>query len=185
MLRDQQRLAEEQRDALERRHRALLQEVKQLLSAAEEGGEAVLAVRRAVLEYELGVNHTDTEELSAGEEHLQRCTQLLEPHRLSPDCVSLYIQAQVGWGGRRGVRGAERGLVRAVPGALCSGLPRDPGRSPVRNGAAPLAVINTAALAFRSCREESFTGGGCWRGLFCFEAPADAAGRAVSEMCSR
>lgn len=79
--------------------RALLQEVKQLLSAAEEGGEArLLAVRRAVLEYELGVNHTDTEELSAGEEHLQRCTQLLEPHRLSPDCVSLYIQAQVGWG---------------------------------------------------------------------------------------
>uniref|UniRef100_A0A8C5NQ97 KIF-binding protein n=1 Tax=Junco hyemalis TaxID=40217 RepID=A0A8C5NQ97_JUNHY len=74
--------------------RALLQEVKQLLSAAEEGGEAVLAVRRAVLEYELGVNHTDTEELSAGDEHLQRCTQLLEPHRLSPDCVSLYIQAQ-------------------------------------------------------------------------------------------
>lgn len=86
--------------------RALLQEVKQLLSAAEEGGEAVLAVRRAVLEYELGVNHTDTEELSAGEEHLQRCTQLLEPHRLSPDCVSLYIQAQVRWGGRRGGRGA-------------------------------------------------------------------------------
>lgn len=80
--------------------RALLQEVKQLLSAAEEGDEArLLAVRRAVLEYELGVNHTDTEELSAGEEHLQRCTQLLEPHRLSPDCVSLYIQAQVGWGG--------------------------------------------------------------------------------------
>lgn len=85
--------------------RALLQEVKQLLSAAEEGNEArLLAVRRAVLEYELGVNHTDTEELSAGEEHLQRCMQLLEPHRLSPDCVSLYIQAQVGWGceGRRG-----------------------------------------------------------------------------------
>lgn len=79
--------------------RALLQEVKQQLSAAEEGGEArLLAVRRAVLEYELGVNHTDTEELSAGEEHLQRCTQLLQPHRLSPDCVSLYIQAQVGRG---------------------------------------------------------------------------------------
>ncbi|XP_062467663.1 KIF-binding protein isoform X2 [Pezoporus occidentalis] len=77
--------------------RALLQEVKQLLSAAEEGDEArLLAVRRAVLEYELGVNHTDTEELSAGEEHLQRCMQLLEPHRLSPDCVSLYIQAQDG-----------------------------------------------------------------------------------------
>lgn len=79
--------------------RALLQEVKQQLSAAEDCCEArLLAVRRAVLEYELGVNHTDTEELSAGEEHLQRCTQLLEPHRLSRDCVSLYIQAQVGGG---------------------------------------------------------------------------------------
>lgn len=154
--------------------RALLQEVKQLLSAAEEGGEAVLAVRRAVLEYELGVNHTDTEELSAGEEHLQRCTQLLEPHRLSPDCVSLYIQAQVGRGGRRGcpwggrLRRSGALCLRAVPGGLCSGLRRDPGQSRVLTGAARLTIINTASLAFSSCWKESFTGGGCWSGALLF-----------------
>lgn len=113
--------------------RALLQEVKQLLSAAEEGGEAVLAVRRAVLEYELGVNHTDTEELSAGDEHLQRCTQLLEPHRLSPDCVSLYIQAQVGCGGRGGCPG--RGSGRAGPGLR--GLGRRSRASLILTGTAP------------------------------------------------
>ncbi|XP_019394057.1 PREDICTED: KIF1-binding protein [Crocodylus porosus] len=79
--------------------RQLLQEIKQLLGpeeAAEAGAAAaeLRAVRLAALEYELGVNHTETEELSAGEEHLLKCTRLLEPRRLSRACVSLYIQAQ-------------------------------------------------------------------------------------------
>ncbi|NXN98724.1 KBP protein, partial [Rhinopomastus cyanomelas] len=95
--------------------RALLQEVKQLLSVAEEDDGAQLrAVRQAVLEYELGVNHTDTEELSAGEEHLQRCTQLLEPHRLSPDCVSLYILAQ----NNLGILWSERGEIKTAQTCL-------------------------------------------------------------------
>ncbi|XP_023578892.1 KIF1-binding protein, partial [Octodon degus] len=49
----------------------------------------------AVLEFHLGVNHIDTEELSAGEEHLAKCLRLLRPYKLSPGCVSLSIQAQV------------------------------------------------------------------------------------------
>lgn len=90
--------------------RELLEGLKQLLGAGEAGeaegargpgeeeGEGEgrrRAVRLAVVEYELGVNHTDTQECSAGEEHLAKCLQLLERHRFSRECVSLYIQAQV------------------------------------------------------------------------------------------
>uniref|UniRef100_A0A8C9I2F7 KIF-binding protein n=1 Tax=Piliocolobus tephrosceles TaxID=591936 RepID=A0A8C9I2F7_9PRIM len=61
-----------------------------------EGPVAQRAVRLAVIEFHLGVNHIDTEELSAGEEHLVKCLRLLRRYRLSHDCISLYIQAQVG-----------------------------------------------------------------------------------------
>lgn len=60
-----------------------------------EGPVARRAVRLAVIEFHLGVNHIDTEELSAGEEHLVKCLRLVRKYRLSQDCVSLYIQAQV------------------------------------------------------------------------------------------
>lgn len=60
-----------------------------------EGPVAQGAVRLAVIEFHLGLNHIDTEELSAGEEHLMKCLRLVRKYRLSPDCVSLYIQAQV------------------------------------------------------------------------------------------
>ncbi|EDL32089.1 RIKEN cDNA 2510003E04, isoform CRA_c [Mus musculus] len=70
----------------------------QALGAGEpreaEGPGAQRALRLAVVEFHLGVNHIDTEELSAGEEHLVRCLSLLRPYRLSLGCVSLYIQAQ-------------------------------------------------------------------------------------------
>uniref|UniRef100_A0A8C2L8Z8 KIF-binding protein n=1 Tax=Cricetulus griseus TaxID=10029 RepID=A0A8C2L8Z8_CRIGR len=70
----------------------------QALGAAEprdaEGPGEQRALRLAVIEFHLGVNHIDTEELSAGEEHLVRCLSLLRPFRLSLGCVSLYIQAQ-------------------------------------------------------------------------------------------
>ncbi|XP_023393621.1 KIF1-binding protein [Pteropus vampyrus] len=59
-----------------------------------EGPNAQGAVRLAVIEFYLGVNHIDTEELSAGEEHLVKCLRLLRKYRLSQDCVSLYILAQ-------------------------------------------------------------------------------------------
>ncbi|KAI2556017.1 kinesin family binding protein [Homo sapiens] len=62
-----------------------------------EGPVAQRAVRLAVIEFHLGVNHIDTEELSAGEEHLVKCLRLLRRYRLSHDCISLCIQAQR-WG---------------------------------------------------------------------------------------
>ncbi|XP_034631886.1 KIF-binding protein isoform X1 [Trachemys scripta elegans] len=99
--------------------RELLEEIRQLLGSEEaaeaEGAPAVeaaalRAVRLAVVEYELGVNHTETEELSAGEEHLLKCTRLLERHRLSRDCVSLYIQAQ----NNLGILWSERGEIKTA-----------------------------------------------------------------------
>ncbi|KAK2098540.1 hypothetical protein P7K49_023991 [Saguinus oedipus] len=60
-----------------------------------EGPVGQRAVRLAVIEFHLGVNHIDTEELSAGEEHLVKCLRLLRRYRLSHDCISLCIQAQI------------------------------------------------------------------------------------------
>ncbi|XP_069609507.1 KIF-binding protein isoform X1 [Ranitomeya imitator] len=95
------------------RARELLREVRALLapgaeeesgrqggSQGDEGDEEeedhgrLQAARLAVIEFRLGVNHTVTEELSAGEEHLVKAVRLLERSRMSPDCVSIYVQAQ-------------------------------------------------------------------------------------------
>ncbi|XP_061522788.1 KIF-binding protein [Phycodurus eques] len=60
--------------------------------------------RLAAVEYYLGVNHVDTEELSAGQEHLMNCMKLLEKCRVSTENVSLFIHVrnQLGilWAGR-------------------------------------------------------------------------------------
>lgn len=62
------------------------------------------AARLGAVEYYLGVNHVDTEELSAGQEHLMNCMKLLERCRVSPENVSLFIHVrnQLGilWAGR-------------------------------------------------------------------------------------
>lgn len=91
---------------------------------AVEGPVAQGAVRLAVIEFHLGLNHLDTEELSAGEEHLMKCLRLVRRYRLAPDCVSLYIQAQVRGGPLPGRGAAGRGRPRAhVPGhSLSHGL---------------------------------------------------------------
>nr|XP_057945036.1 KIF-binding protein [Doryrhamphus excisus] len=60
--------------------------------------------RLAAVEYYLGVNHVDTEELSAGQEHLMNCMKLLERCRVATESVSLFIHVrnQLGilWAGR-------------------------------------------------------------------------------------
>ncbi|XP_056386287.1 KIF-binding protein isoform X2 [Hyla sarda] len=104
------------------RARELLREVRALLGpgAEEESGEGqagsqeddgdegrLLAARLAVIEFRLGVNHTETEEMSAGEEHLVKGVRLLERYRLSHDCVSTYIQAQ----NNLGILWADRGEI--------------------------------------------------------------------------
>nr|XP_020445659.1 KIF1-binding protein [Monopterus albus] len=62
------------------------------------------AARLGAVEYYLGVNHVDTEELSAGQEHMMNCVKLLERCRVSSENVSLFIHVrnQLGilWAGR-------------------------------------------------------------------------------------
>lgn len=53
------------------------------------------AAKLGAVEYYLGVNHVDTEELSAGQEHLMNCMKLLERCRVSPENVSLFIHVRV------------------------------------------------------------------------------------------
>lgn len=53
------------------------------------------AAKLAAVEYYLGVNHVDTEELSAGQEHLMNCMKLLERCRVSSENVSLFIHFRV------------------------------------------------------------------------------------------
>ncbi|XP_014916570.1 KIF-binding protein [Poecilia latipinna] len=62
------------------------------------------AAKLGAVEYYLGVNHVDTEELSAGQEHLMNCMKMLEKCRVSSENVSLFIHVrnQLGilWAGR-------------------------------------------------------------------------------------
>ncbi|CAJ1048859.1 KIF-binding protein [Xyrichtys novacula] len=66
--------------------------------------EGQRAAKLGAVEYYLGVNHVDTEELSAGQEHLMNCLKQLETCRVSPENVSLFIHVrnQLGilWAGR-------------------------------------------------------------------------------------
>lgn len=56
---------------------------------------AMLTAKLAAVEYYLGVNHAETEELSAGHEHLMNCVILLERCRVSSENVSLSIHVRV------------------------------------------------------------------------------------------
>lgn len=53
------------------------------------------AAKLGAVDYYLGVNHVDTEELSAGQEHLMNCMKLLERCRVSSENVSLFIHVRV------------------------------------------------------------------------------------------
>lgn len=55
------------------------------------------SARLAVLEYHLGVNHIETEELSAGEQHLMTCMKLIDKCTTTRQNVSLFIQSRVNY----------------------------------------------------------------------------------------
>ncbi|XP_051508044.1 KIF-binding protein [Myxocyprinus asiaticus] len=73
-------------------------------ACAEDSPAGLRAARLAVLQYYLGVNHIETEELSAGEQHLMNCMTLIDKCSITRENVSLFIQArnQLGilWAGR-------------------------------------------------------------------------------------
>ncbi|MBN3295770.1 KBP protein, partial [Amia calva] len=75
------------------------------------------AARLGVIEYHLGVNHVETEELSAGEEHLMNCIKLLDKYTISQENISVFIQArnQLGilWAGRDEIEKAQAFLETA------------------------------------------------------------------------
>ncbi|XP_053307035.1 KIF-binding protein [Spea bombifrons] len=83
------------------------QQAEERLEGAAGDEERLMAARLAVIEFRLGVNHTETEEMSAGEEHLVRTGKILEPYRLTEECVSVYIQAQ----NNLGILWADRGEI--------------------------------------------------------------------------
>ncbi|KAM4608041.1 KIF-binding protein [Discoglossus pictus] len=97
--------------------RELLREVRAGLGPREEeeaghreqgqAEDVLLAVRRGVIEYRLGLNHTETEEMSAGEEHLVRAGKELERYRGTQEGVSVYVQAQ----NNLGILWADRGEI--------------------------------------------------------------------------
>lgn len=53
------------------------------------------AAKLGVIDYYLGVNHIETEELPAGEEYLMNCVKLLEECTVTRENVSLFIQVRV------------------------------------------------------------------------------------------
>uniref|UniRef100_A0A8C2WRN5 KIF-binding protein n=1 Tax=Cyclopterus lumpus TaxID=8103 RepID=A0A8C2WRN5_CYCLU len=78
--------------------RELLREIYCTLKSFEGfSGDSPAGLRAAKLgavEYYLGVNHVDTEELSAGQEHLMNCMKLLERCSVSSENVSLFIHVR-------------------------------------------------------------------------------------------
>ncbi|XP_029001027.1 KIF-binding protein [Betta splendens] len=75
------------------------------------------AAKLGAVEYYLGVNHVDTEELSAGQEHLTNCMKLLDRCGVSSQNVSLFIHVrnQLGilWAGREEMETAQGYLETA------------------------------------------------------------------------
>lgn len=53
------------------------------------------AAKLGVIDYYLGVNHIETEELPAGEEHLMNCMKLLDECSVTRENVTLIIQVRV------------------------------------------------------------------------------------------
>ncbi|KAI5617449.1 KIF1-binding protein-like, partial [Silurus asotus] len=75
------------------------------------------AAKLGVIDYHLGVNHIETEELSAGEEYLMNCVKLLDKCTVTRENVSLFIQVgnQLGilWAGRDETEKAQGFLEKA------------------------------------------------------------------------
>lgn len=80
----------------------------------------VLTARLAAVEYYLGVNHAETEELSAGHEHLMNCVMLLERCRVSSENVSLSIHVRVRWDISRLKEGWFSCLLGALRCSVCA-----------------------------------------------------------------
>lgn len=74
--------------------RELLQELKNKIEhSIEDHPSEELVLLSCCLQYHLGLNYIETEEISSGEEHLVRCNERLSEHRSDHRCVAVAIAA--------------------------------------------------------------------------------------------
>ncbi|RXN01782.1 KIF1-binding protein-like [Acipenser ruthenus] len=89
-------------------------QVEQQIAAGGDSPAGLSAARLGVIEYQLGLNHTETEELSAGEEHLMNCIRLMDKYEVTQENISLFIQSR----NQIGVLWAGRGEIETAQGFL-------------------------------------------------------------------
>lgn len=108
-------------------------QVEQQIAAGGDSPTGLSAARLGVIEYQLGVNHTETEELSAGEEHLMNCIRLMDKYEVTQENISLFIQSrnQIGvlWAGRGEIETAQGFLESAE--ALYNRYMKEDGKPPM------------------------------------------------------
>lgn len=75
--------------------RNILSELKAKLASFQEDDipSEKLTILMSALDYQIGQNYIETEELSTGEEHIERCIKTLKEYRLDRRCCSLYLHA--------------------------------------------------------------------------------------------
>ena len=75
--------------------RNILSELKAKISSFQDDDipSEKLKILMSALDYQIGQNYIETEELSTGEEHIERCIKTLEEDRLDRRCCSLYLHA--------------------------------------------------------------------------------------------
>ena len=75
--------------------RNILSELKAKLESFQDDDipSEKLKILMSALDYQIGQNYIETEELSTGEEHIERSIKTLEEHRLDRRCCSVYLHA--------------------------------------------------------------------------------------------
>ena len=73
--------------------RNILSELKAKLESFqdEDSPSEKLKILMSALDYQIGQNYIETEELSTGEDHIERCIKTLEELRLDRRCCSVYL----------------------------------------------------------------------------------------------
>ena len=75
--------------------RSILSDLKAKLASFQDDDipSEKVKILTAALDYQIGQNYIETEELSTGEEHIERCIKTLEEHRLDKRCCSIHLHA--------------------------------------------------------------------------------------------
>lgn len=73
--------------------RSILSDLKAKLASFQDEDipSEKVKILMAALDHQIGQNYIETEELSTGEEHIERCIKTLDEHRLDKRCSSIYL----------------------------------------------------------------------------------------------